>query len=280
MDAMKTILVGTDGSSSAQVAVRWAGRFAAATSSDLLVAHGWGPGIVELPPGMHDELRTEAERALETEWSANVRPDGGPVRSVLVDGDARNALPQLADEEDADLIVVGARGAGRQPHALHIGSVTHHLVHHTTRPLAAIPATARTTFPTIVELGIDGSNASFRALEWLREFGTSVAEEVLAVYAEFVMAEWVPRWDSQSWYRQAELAIQQWIEPLRTAGIPTTPSVIVNEPVAAITDVGTRDHAGMIVVGSRGRGGITGLRLGSTALKVLHHSGLPVVLVP
>lgn len=277
---MKTILVGTDGSSSAQVAVRWAARFAAATSSQLVVAHTWEPGLVKLPPDMVEERRAEAGRALETEWSADARADGEHVRAVLLDGDARDALPRLADDEDADLVVVGARGAGRQPHALHIGSVTHHLVHHTTRPLAAVPATARTTFPTTLELGIDGSNASFRALDWVREAGAAVANEVLAVYAEFVMAEWVPRWDSESWYRHAEQAIEAWIEPLRTAGIPTTPSVIVNEPVAAITEVGMRSHAGMIVVGSRGRGGITGLRLGSTALKVLHHSGLPVVLVP
>jgi nucleotide-binding universal stress UspA family protein len=32
-------------------------------------------------------------------------------------------------------------------------------------------------------------------------------------------------------------------------------------------------------VGTRRRGGITGPRLGSTALKILHHGGFPVVLV-
>ncbi len=56
--------------------------------------------------------------------------------------------------------------------------------------------------------------------------------------------------------------------------------MVEHEPVKAITEAGVHNRAGLVVVGTRGTGGITGLRLGSTALKVLHHSGLPVVLVP
>ena len=52
------------------------------------------------------------------------------------------------------------------------------------------------------------------------------------------------------------------------------------EPVAALTEAGIREQVGLVVVGTRGVGGFSGLRLGTTALKVLHQSGLPVVLVP
>jgi len=44
-----------------------------------------------------------------------------------------------------------------------------------------------------------------------------------------------------------------------------------------------REHASVTVVSTRGIGGIggiTGIRLGRAALKVLHHSGLPVALIP
>ncbi|MBK5287300.1 MAG: universal stress protein [Acidimicrobiia bacterium] len=277
---MERVLVGTDGSVSAQVAVRWAQGLATATSAELVIAHAWQPTSIELPPEMHEELREQAQRSLTEEWSSEARASGGRVRAVLLDGDPRETLSELADREDADLIVVGARGAGGRPHAFHIGSVTHHLVHHTKRPLAAIPASAPTTFPTTVELGLDGSDTSLRALDWVRDAGSAVAREVIAVYAEFVMAEWVPRWDSKSWYREAVEDCERWTQPLRDAGLSTTSKVLVHEPVPALTEVGVRENAGMIVVGSRGRGGITGLRLGSTALKVLHESGLPVVLVP
>jgi nucleotide-binding universal stress UspA family protein len=56
--------------------------------------------------------------------------------------------------------------------------------------------------------------------------------------------------------------------------------VVEGDAVVALTDTAIREQAGLLVVGSRGLGGITGLRLGATALKVLHHGQLPVVMVP
>ena len=68
--------------------------------------------------------------------------------------------------------------------------------------------------------------------------------------------------------------------PLHEAGIPTRALVLHKEPVAALTESGIREQVGLVVVGTRGLGGFSGLRLGTTALKVSHQSGLPVVLVP
>ena len=56
--------------------------------------------------------------------------------------------------------------------------------------------------------------------------------------------------------------------------------VLDGDPVDALTDVAIAEAAGMIIVGARGTGGITGLRLGSTALKVLHQAQVPVLMVP
>ena len=56
--------------------------------------------------------------------------------------------------------------------------------------------------------------------------------------------------------------------------------MIDGDAVDAMTDAAIAEEAGMIVVGARGAGGIKGLRLGATALKVLHQSQLPVLMVP
>lgn len=56
--------------------------------------------------------------------------------------------------------------------------------------------------------------------------------------------------------------------------------MIKDEPVDGLTDTAIGERADITVVGTRGAGGIRGLRLGSTALGILHCSGLPVVLVP
>ena len=48
-------------------------------------------------------------------------------------------LLEAAEAEHADLLVVGNRGAGGLA-GLHVGSVAHHLAHHTGRPLAIVPS--------------------------------------------------------------------------------------------------------------------------------------------
>ncbi len=74
--------------------------------------------------------------------------------------------------------------------------------------------------------------------------------------------------------------VEEWIAPLHEAGIPTRALVLNKEPVAALTEAGIREQVGLVVVGTRGLGGFSGLRLGTTGLKVLYQSGPPVVLVP
>lgn len=53
--------------------------------------------------------------------------------------------------------------------------------------------------------------------------------------------------------------------------------VVPEEPAKAILDA-AGDTASLIVMGSRGRGGFTGLLLGSRSQKVLHHAHVPVMI--
>jgi nucleotide-binding universal stress UspA family protein len=277
---MKRMLVATDGSVNGQAAVRWAVDIARATGSELVMATAWRPGVAEVAPETYDELRADARRTLNDEWCAVAREADTPYQPLLLEGDPRQLLLAAADEAHADLIVIGARGTGSHPHALHLGSVAHHLVHHTTLPIAAIPASARSVWPSPIVVGVDGSAGSVAAVAWCRDVAPRLGAEVIAVYGELPLAEWVSRTDPRSWYQAAAERCESWASPLRDAGVSTRAVVVEHEPVRALTEAAIREQAGLIVVGSRGTGGFAGLRLGSTALKVLHHSGLPVVLVP
>ena len=277
---MTRLLVGTDGSVGGQAAVAWAVDLAHATGSELVVAAAWRPGFAEVPPATYDELRDEARRVLDDDWCASTRESDVAYRPLLLEGDPREQLLVAAADMAADLVVVGARGASGHTHALHLGSVTHHLVHHTTIPLAAIPPTARAVWPAPIIVGIDGSTGSKYAVEWCRDIAAGLRTDVIAVYAELPHAEWVPHSDPSSWYQSALKDAERWSGPLRDAGMATRVVVSEDEPVVALTETAIRERAGLIVVGTRGIGGFTGLRFGSTALKVLHHSGFPVVLVP
>ena len=277
---MRRVLVGTDGSVSAQVAVRWAAEFAAGTGAELLVANVWLPSFANLSPQIHDEMRDDASRVLNQEWCPPARDAGVAFEGVLLEGDPRKALLHAADERDVDLVVVGAQGHGSHPHALHLGSVAHHVVHHTERPLAAIPASTQPELPTRILVGVDGSDGSARAVEWCRDVASALHAEVLVVHGQAPPAEQVAQADGTSWRPGALAECARWAEPLSDAGIPTRPLVIEEEPVTALTETAIHERAELIVVGTRGRGGFTGLRLGSTALKVLHYGDRPVVLVP
>lgn len=141
---VKRILVGTDGSDHAQRAVRWAADLAAQTGAEVVAAHAVGllvstpDGPVPSTPAYHDRLH----RALEGEWTAELRAAGVPVRCRLVEGSAVTALLQTAEDEAADLVVVGSRGAGGFSD-LHLGSTSHQVALYADRPVTIIPPPGR-----------------------------------------------------------------------------------------------------------------------------------------
>jgi nucleotide-binding universal stress UspA family protein len=141
--AVKCILVGTDGSTHAQRALRWAADLANQTGAEVVAAHVVGL-LVTTPDGpmpstpFHDRLRS----SLEGEWTAELRSAGVPVRCRLVEGSAVTALLQLAENESADLIVLGSRGAGGFSE-LHLGSTSHQVALYADRPVTIIPPPGR-----------------------------------------------------------------------------------------------------------------------------------------
>lgn len=277
---MRRLLVGTDGSVSGQVAVGWAAGVALATDADLVVASAWKPSQSEVSPETYERLRAEARRNLDDKWSSVVREAGVKYEARILEGDPRSALLDVAEGDDVDLLVTGTRGTGSHPHALHLGSVAHHLVHHTTRLLATVPASARSGWPTRVLVGVDGSEGSAHAVEWCRDVARPLASEVIAVHASEPFGQRAGQSGPESGDTGLREKVEEWVAPLHEAGIPTRGLVLQQEPVAALTEAAIRQQAGLVVVGTRGLGGFSGLRLGATALKVLHRSGLPVVLVP
>jgi nucleotide-binding universal stress UspA family protein len=129
-----TILVGHDGSASAQAALEWAAALGGATGGRVVAAYIWQAGSSEVRPRLHERLSADAVRSIEG-WSADVSPD---VEAMEVEGDPRSALVGLAQREQAALLVVGRRGSGGL-RALRIGSVVSYLVTASPIPIAVIP---------------------------------------------------------------------------------------------------------------------------------------------
>jgi nucleotide-binding universal stress UspA family protein len=126
------IVVGTDGSPTAAEAVRQAGQLARTLDAELVVVHG--VKLQAALAGMHAGVPPDIEGAREEgeEILRGATADVGSdvrVRAVMREGDPGDAIINQAQEEGADLIVVGNRGM-RGPKRFVLGSVPNHISHH------------------------------------------------------------------------------------------------------------------------------------------------------
>jgi nucleotide-binding universal stress UspA family protein len=126
------IVVGVDGSHTGARALAWAASLAVDLDAEVLAVHalgGWAP------PKVTDRARDH----LEGEWTEPLRATGARHQTRLDGRDPRAALLAVADQDDAGLIVVGARGLGPMQ-TVQLGSVAGYVATHATRPLAVVPA--------------------------------------------------------------------------------------------------------------------------------------------
>jgi nucleotide-binding universal stress UspA family protein len=274
--AVTRILVGVDGSAASLDALAWAVRLAGAAGGEVTAVNAFAPGVSELSPDYAKVLRAEAERRLADWCAATTR--AGSVDSLLVDGDPNALLDAAA--QNADVLVVGTRGAGGFAH-LHLGSVAHHLAHHTQVPLAIVPTSAAGHQVKRIVVGVDGSAGSAAAVAFCATLAPLLAATVVAVYADEPFAEWISESVSRSWHRSAEAEIRRWVAPIEDNGVAVAVDLDRDiHPIAALCRAIEAEPDTLAVVGTRGLGGISGMRLGRVPIQLVHHTGAAVVMVP
>jgi nucleotide-binding universal stress UspA family protein len=140
----RSILCGVDDSSHARLALRRAARLAEALGLRLVVAHvvqpplpapGIGLTARQLPAVPIDALLAAGEATLAT--LLDDEGIGDVERRVLL-GFAADRLADLADDEAAELVVVGSRGRGAVKAAL-LGSVSTALIGVARCPVLVVP---------------------------------------------------------------------------------------------------------------------------------------------
>jgi nucleotide-binding universal stress UspA family protein len=275
-ELIRRIMVGVDGSAASLDALHWGVGLAHAAGGEVTAVHAFTPGAPELSPDYYKVLRLEAEQRLAG-WCA-ATTSAGPVDSLVVDGDADALL--AAAVQHADLLVVGTRGADGLAH-LHLGSVAHHLAHHTLVPLAIVPTSAARHPVKRIVVGVDGSAGGAAAVAFCATLAPRLTATVVAVYANEPIVEWVPETDPRSWRRSAEAKVRRWVAPIEDNGVPVAVDVERDmHPTAALCRAIEAEPDTLAVVGTRGLGGITGLRLGRIPIQLVHHTGAAVVIVP
>jgi nucleotide-binding universal stress UspA family protein len=136
-----TIVVGVDGSADSRVALVWAAELATSLGAEVVAVHGRGllerfsAGPVDRPDPEHDDARARFEH----DWCAPLADLAVPSRRILVEAAAVEAVLGVAHDIDADLIVVGRRGAGGAGGAGTIGSTSHQVVQAAHLPVVVVP---------------------------------------------------------------------------------------------------------------------------------------------
>lgn len=284
---MGRIVVGIDGSDESIRALEWA-QGVAGSAHTVVAVHAWVYPIVGGDVGFgggaglaipYDELEAGARELLD---EAVARVDAGDVaREVELVSAGSPSGGLLKAAEGADLLVVGTRHHSTFDR-LFLGSVAIQCAHHAPCPFVAVPVSA----PPLdgeVAVAFDDSDHARAALAWAASVS---AERGLPMRVVSV-------WERIGWNAGPHVADprltddEQALAQLRAAVrevIGDAADAATFRPVHASSDVAEHlieasDGASMLVMGSRGRGGFTGLLLGSVSQRCLESSPIPVAVL-
>lgn len=287
------IVVGYDGSSGSEGALDWAAHTARRQGRPLTVLHV--SDIVAVPVGTAyvPEILTDAmaEAATATlnagvDRAAAVM-DRSQITGTTVIGSPAAEL--VAASEGAALVVTGCRARGRLASGL-LGSVSYAVTAHATCPSVVVRG-HETVHPDAtheVVVGVDDSDVAERALDLAADIAAETGATLHIVRVE-------PLHAPDSWASvETRHAGSQHTHALRAEAEATLgraekhaggahPELTIETEVLygdaghALAPLG--DRAGLLVVGSRGRGGFAGLLLGSVSHAVIHEANCPVMVV-
>lgn len=283
------VVAGVDGSECALQAVRWAAAEAARRRLPLrlVAAHTFPAGGFIGDPGLGVDPRAVLREVVlgNLEAAATAAAEVAPglaVERADVDGDA--AVVLAAESRRAALVVLGDRGLGGFTGLL-LGSVAVTLSAHAACPVVVVrgveadPAVPR---PEPVVVGVDGSPGSEAALAFAVEAAVARGVPLLAVHAwrdVLVDATMAPLVDWDAVESDEREVLAERLAGIRTAqpDLVVRRLVVRDRPARALVEQSR--GAQLVVVGSRGRGGVQGLLLGSVSQQLLHHAHCPVAVV-
>jgi nucleotide-binding universal stress UspA family protein len=292
------VLFATDGSRSADRARDLLARLSWPVGTTFCVVSALEPrGELFAAPWMMpaaeelDTVESELLRHADVTLDDAVRTLEMPGRSVerlTLRGRPASAIVDEARAWSADLLVLGNRGHGPIA-SMVLGSVSAKVVDHALCPVlvvrdeeiasivfaedgspgAARAALALRTWPVFRGLPVDVVSVAETAVPWNAGMAAGLYDEVMVSYAHDVA-------DARASMR--DLA-QRSSGELLVAGVAATAYVLEGDPANEIVEFARARPKSLVVVGTRGHGGLARLVLGSVARHVLLHAPGSVLVV-
>ncbi|WP_199432261.1 universal stress protein [Qaidamihabitans albus] len=289
---MGKVVAGVDGSPSAVNAAVWAATEAGRRNEPLRLVHAYVvptrgyPGFLVSSQELREGLRAQGREWLDEARKAveGVAPELR-VETELVEAAAVPAL--LRESRDARMVVLGSRGLGGFTGML-VGSVAVALAAHGHSPVTVVRGRDADAAPPQegpVVVGADGSAAGAAAVGLAYEEASIRGVPLVAVHTwndvtvdtslrMYPLSADPAQVDEEERIVLAE-QLAGWQE--KYPDVPVERVVTRGRPVRTLLEHAER--AQLLVVGSRGRGGFTGMLLGSTSRALVTHAPCPVLVV-
>ncbi|GAA1615500.1 universal stress protein [Kribbella sancticallisti] len=277
-NATKYVLVGIDGTPEGQLALRWAVDAAGRRGLAVRVVRAYlsqvsqwpaigAEGYIPDPPPV-ELYQAELDAAVDFVRDRLGYQNGS---GWLTQQAAADAI--LLEGADAELVVVGTRSRNKLSAAI-LGSVATAVTAKCDRPVVVVRGDRRTG-PILV--GTDGSADSDEALAFAFDEAERSGTALNVVYC------WQPQDRHEAPIESTRHLLRDWLaESLapydgKYPSVQVRASVVEGRAASKLTELTA--ESSLAVVGSRGRGGVAGLLLGSVSQSLLHHADCPVAVV-
>ena len=281
------IVVGVDGSPASNFAVCWAARDAAMRHIPLTLVHMLNPFVPAWPEmpllddvvvWREDDGRRVLDEAVKIAEDATKTYRGIEISSGLGHSSPVPTLTEMS--EKAEMVVVGSNGRGAVARVV-LGSVSSGVVRRASCPVAVIhdedPLMSHPLQAPVL-VGIDGSPASDLATAIAFDEASRRGVELMALHAwSDVEIFELPGLDWSAVKSEAERSLAErlagWQE--RYPDVRVHRLVVCDRPARQLVE--KSESAQLVVVGSHGRGGLSGMLLGSVSNAVVHSARMPVI---
>ncbi|MBM4123459.1 MAG: universal stress protein [Nitrospira sp.] len=282
------ILLAVDGSDQSYEAARALAHLAPA--AHLTVLHALDvpkPAYPMMVPEVAQELYTTVERGMREDGerlldrTVSILPfHTGPTSKRLELGRPAETILTVAEDERANLIVLGARGLGPVQEVL-LGSVTHRVVTQAHCPTLVVNKPMRSL--RTVLLPVESAQDAEAAVKFL---ATKPFKESLQMTVLTILPFAVPLWPvgvsaSEALKEQAIASARDFVDDVASRiaklGHQASGATTLGDPGHAIIGWAGTTQPDLILMGSRGRRGAARFLLGSASHTVLHRTPCPVL---
>ena len=288
------LVVGTDFSENARAAGITAAALARRWNDTLALAHVLDESMSQrLPEEVRETLAASTNDRLHSE-AERLSSDGVKVEEHMLSGAPEQALAELATRSDARLVIVSS--VGHRPGEWLLGSVAERTAEVSPVPTLVVrsagpfEAWARGERPLKIFIAVDFTDASDRAVQWVKNLIAAGPCEIVLGYVDWPLGEeprlwlgWTPLPSHEAPEVQTILKRELRDRAVTVLGktdvrVRSEPSM--GRPDVRLIEIAREEEADLIVTGTHQRRGVTRLWHPSISRALLRYAPMSVLCVP